>query len=122
MKDKPTDIQEKALQALADQAQELDMGYGKAPEGLEALAREMFIEQFTEEQIIKDEFWQTEIIPVMVLFATKVIADRMPFEGFWKRLLMFVENIEVSDCASEEEKEMIINISKKYITDKMTEK
>ena len=111
MKDKPTDIQEKALQALADQAQELDMGYGKAPEGLEALARKYF-----------DNTTEDDTSKLMAGFAQKVIADRMPFEGFWKRLLMFVENIEVSDCASEEEKEMIINISKKYITDKMTGK
>lgn len=33
-----------------------------------------------------------------------------PFEGFWNRLKMFVENVEVNDMASEEEKVMILHI------------
>jgi hypothetical protein len=34
------------------------------------------------------------------------------FDGFWRRLLMFVENVQVNDMMSEEEKGMIINICK----------
>jgi len=32
--------------------------------------------------------------------------------NFWRRVLMFVENVDVNDPMSEEEKEMIINISR----------
>lgn len=33
-----------------------------------------------------------------------------PFEGFWDRLKMFMENVEVSDAMSEEEKSMILSV------------
>lgn len=33
-------------------------------------------------------------------------------ESFWKRLIMFVENVQVNDPMSEEEKEMILNVAK----------
>jgi len=32
-----------------------------------------------------------------------------PFEGFWKRLKAFMNNVEVGDMAGEEEKEMILH-------------
>ncbi len=32
--------------------------------------------------------------------------------NFWRRVLMFVGNVDVNDKMSEEEKEMIINISR----------
>ena len=35
-----------------------------------------------------------------------------PFEGFWNRLKMFVENVEVNDAMSEEEKGMILHTCK----------
>ena len=39
--------------------------------------------------------------------------DRLKiFAGFWERLLKFVENVQVNDQMSEEEKGMIINICK----------
>jgi len=34
--------------------------------------------------------------------------------NFWKRLEMFVENVQINDPMSEEEKEMILRISKEY--------
>lgn len=34
--------------------------------------------------------------------------------NFWRRLEMFVENVNVNDPMSEEEKEMIIRIAKEY--------
>ena len=33
--------------------------------------------------------------------------------NFWKRLEMFVENVQVNDMPSEEEKEMILNVCKR---------
>ena len=42
---------------------------------------------------------------------------------FWKRVLMFVSNVNVNDPMSEEEKEMIINISRfKIIESEANEK
>ena len=32
-----------------------------------------------------------------------------PFEGFWNRLKTFVENVQVNDAMSEEEKGMILH-------------
>lgn len=37
-----------------------------------------------------------------------------PFNGCWNRLKMFVENVQVDDPMSEEEKEMIINMCNKH--------
>ncbi len=35
--------------------------------------------------------------------------------NFWKRLTMFVKDVQVNDPMSEEEKEMILRIAKEYI-------
>ena len=37
-----------------------------------------------------------------------------PFPGFWKRLKSFVNNVQVNDPMSEEEKEMIIHVCDKH--------
>lgn len=41
--------------------------------------------------------------------------SKEPFDGFYKRLLMFVENVQVNDQMSEEEKDMIIAVCKRNI-------
>lgn len=40
--------------------------------------------------------------------------DKLNKINFWKRIEMFVSNVQVNDPMSEEEKEMIIRISKEY--------
>lgn len=40
--------------------------------------------------------------------------------NFWKRLEMFISNVEVNDPMSEEEKEMIISVCKSHIPIKPT--
>jgi hypothetical protein len=37
------------------------------------------------------------------------------FNGFWKRLELFMENVNVNDIMSEEEKEMILSVCKRNI-------
>lgn len=55
--------------------------------------------------------------PIIATFKQAPIeeVEREPFKGFWKRLEMFVQEVQVNDPMSEGEKEMILRIARKNL-------